>query len=128
MRIGDRASTHNSGVPSTAVTLSRYVVAPSRAEGGPALPRTRHEDLVVREVDAKILVYDRSTARAVCFNETSAFIWTQCIGSTSAEELMDRFEGRFGFRVDPSVIGVALVDLGRANLLLTWIRASQRQI
>ncbi len=97
------------------------------------LPHKRHEGLVVREMDAEILVYDRSAARAVCLNETSAFIWSQCDGSTSADELIDRFEGRFGFRVEPGMIDTALADLGRANLLLAGsehrsVRSSRRAL
>ncbi len=81
------------------------------------LPHRRHEDLVVREIDRELLIYDRRTRRTVCLNESAAIIWSQCDGETGVEQLALLLGDRLGVRPDPLMVQVALSEFSRARLL-----------
>ena len=50
------------------------------------LPRSRTENLVVRELDDETLVYDMDRNEAHCLNRTVALVWNQCDGKTTATQ------------------------------------------
>ena len=81
------------------------------------LPHRRHEDLIVREIDRELLVYDRKTRKTVCLNESAAVIWQLCDGKTSIDDLSRRLSESFAVPPDPRLIQVALSDFARSRLL-----------
>src|SRR5262245_48742941 len=80
-------------------------------------PKARHDDLVVRELPEEVLVYDTETHEAHCLNAMAAFVWRQCDGMTSVEEIVDRVRAEFQTEIDEDVVWVALEDLWKRQLL-----------
>lgn len=81
------------------------------------MPRARTSDLIVRELPDEVLVYDTQRLKALCLNQTSAFIWKRCDGKMTVAK-MTRLLGReFSAPVDEDVVWLALRQLRRLRLL-----------
>ena len=52
-------------------------------------PKCRTKNLIVREMENEVLVYDLEGNCAVCLNQTSALIWKLCDGQTSPAEIAE---------------------------------------
>jgi hypothetical protein len=50
-------------------------------------PHSRTKELVVQELKGELLIYDLSTNKAFCLNETSALVWQLCDGKSSISEI-----------------------------------------
>ena len=59
-------------------------------------PQARSENLVVQTLPGETLVYDLNSHKAHCLNETSSFIWENCSGNLSVDQILEAFEARFG--------------------------------
>lgn len=80
-------------------------------------PLAKREDLVVQELPDELLIYDISTGRAFCLNETSAFVWRKADGQKSVAEIRRLMEFEYKSPVDEDLIWLALDQLGKDNLL-----------
>ena len=84
---------------------------------GSGHPKARRDGLVVRELPDELLIYDTETHEAHCLNETAAFVWKQCDGTTSVSEIASRLSEETKTEVDDELVWVALEDLWKQQLL-----------
>src|SRR6266480_5967133 len=80
-------------------------------------PETRHDGLIIRELDNEILIYDTETNKAHCLNDTAALVWKQCDGQSTAAEISRRLSDQVGTKVDERVVWFALKQFDRDHLL-----------
>lgn len=81
------------------------------------LPLARTEQLIVKEVDDEVLVYDLKTDRAHCLNRTAGLVWKNCNGTTTIVDIAKSIESETGQTLDSHVIWLALDELRKFNLL-----------
>lgn len=80
-------------------------------------PLARTEQLIVKEVDNEVLVYDLKTDQAHCLNDTAAKVWKNCDGEKSLTEIKVALANDFGASVDEGVVWLALDQLKQFKLL-----------
>ncbi len=81
------------------------------------LPRALTTDLVIRELDDETLVYDTKRDDALCLNETSALVWKQCDGKTTAAQAAQFLQSQLNVVVDTDVVWLAVKQLERSHLV-----------
>ncbi len=81
------------------------------------LPKARTEQLIVKEVDDEVLVYDLKTDQAHCLNDTAAKVWKNCDGEKSLTEIKVALANDSGASVDEGVVWLALDQLKQFKLL-----------
>ncbi len=81
------------------------------------LPLARQRDLVVQDMPDEVLVYDISSNRAHCLNETSAFVWRSCDGKTSIADIAAMLERSAGAKVSEDLVWLAIDQLNEKSLL-----------
>jgi len=81
------------------------------------LPRARKENLIVKEVDGEVLVYDLNNDKAHCLNQTAARIWQYCDGSRSVAEIAELMSTPGEMPVADPVVLLALDQLQKFELL-----------
>ena len=77
------------------------------------LPKSRTENIVVQNLNDETLIYDLTTHKAFCLNETSAKVFNACDGETTFEELKNKF------RFTDEIIYLSLDELKENNLIKT---------
>ncbi len=80
-------------------------------------PRARQSQLVVREIDDEVLVYDLERDTALCLNQTAATVWKSCNGERTVGEITALVAVALGFEVDEQVVWFALDQLSKDHLL-----------
>ena len=80
-------------------------------------PKARSENLVIQTLPEETLVYDLTTNEAHCLNETAAFVWNNCKGDVSIDEIAKSVETRFGHAVDADYVRLAVKQLDDKKLL-----------
>lgn len=85
--------------------------------GATFYPKARTENLIVQNVADETLIYDLTSHKAHCLNETAAFVWTTCSGDVSVEDMTRLTESRFGHPVDVDLVKLALSQLNERELL-----------
>ena len=75
------------------------------------LPRARVDNVVVQNYESEVLVYDLTTHKAFCLNNTSAVVYHACDGSTTVEQLKART------KFDDDLIFLALSQLKDGKLV-----------
>src|SRR5262245_1378903 len=80
-------------------------------------PRARSNDLIVKQVDHEVMVYDRVDDRAICLNAVTAAVWDLCDGDTEIPMMTDRLRERGYQETADEVVLLALDQLKRAKLL-----------
>lgn len=81
------------------------------------LPLARTDQLIVKEVDNEVLVYDLKTDQAHCLNKTAAMVWRQCDGKTTVQDIARSLPQGDTSSVDETVVWLALDEMKRFNLL-----------
>lgn len=81
------------------------------------LPQMRKEGLVIDELPDEILVYDLERHKAHCLNQTSALVWKNCDGASSAAEIAARIQKEMMLSVTEEMVWVALAQLEKLHLL-----------
>jgi hypothetical protein len=81
------------------------------------LPLARTEQLIVKEVDDEVLVYDLKNDQAHCLNTTAAIVLRHCDGSKSITDISKAIAAELNATVDESVVCLALHQLKRFKLL-----------
>jgi len=81
------------------------------------LPKARTEQLIVKEVDDEVLVYDLKTDQAHCLNKTAARVWEYCDGRNSLADIRTALVADSGALVDEGLVWLALDQLQQYNLL-----------
>lgn len=82
-----------------------------------ALPLARKDSLIVKEVENETLVYDLTTDKAHCLNETAARVWKKCDGKTSAGDIANLLGADAKTKVHENVVWLALDQLEEFRLL-----------
>jgi hypothetical protein len=81
------------------------------------LPRSRTENLVVRELDDETLVYDMDRNEAHCLNRTVALVWNLCDGKTAATQAARVLTRNLDAHVDVDLVWLAVRQLRRFHLV-----------
>ena len=82
-------------------------------------PKTRtNDELIIRRVGDELVVYDLEQDRGHALNPTAAFIFDQCDGKTTVEQMSRRMATELNIPHSDQVTTMALDRLGRANLLI----------
>lgn len=81
------------------------------------IPVARKEGLVVQETTEEVLVYDLSSNKAHCLNQTAAFVWKSCNGNNSISDITKLFETETGADVHEDLVWLAIDQLNEKNLL-----------
>ena len=85
--------------------------------GESLVPKARHNELVVQELEDEVLVYDLKLHQAHCLNRTAALIWEHCDGKQTVGGLARRLEQELGEVTDEEVVWLGLSQLSKLNLL-----------
>jgi hypothetical protein len=80
-------------------------------------PVARTESLIVKEVDGETLVYDLTTDKAHCLNDTAARVWKNCDGRKSVSEISEVLSTESNTSVKDEVVWLALDQLEKFKLL-----------
>lgn len=80
-------------------------------------PKARSENLVIQTLLEETLVYDLTTHKAHCLNETSAFVWSKCTGDITVGEMLSALEEQYGRQVQSDYLALALEQLHERQLL-----------
>jgi len=81
------------------------------------LPRSRTENLVIRQLDDETLVYDTDRDEAHCLNQAAALVWAQCDGKTTALQAANALESKLDAPVDTDLVWLAVKQLERFHLV-----------
>jgi len=81
------------------------------------VPVARKDGLVIQETTEEVLVYDLTSNKAHCLNQTAAFVWKSCDGINSIPEITKLFENEVGTAVHEDLIWLAIDQLTEKNLL-----------
>src|SRR5258708_1866919 len=81
------------------------------------LPRSRTDNLVIRELDDETLVYDIERDEAHCLNQTAALVWAQCDGKTAAAQAALSLQSKLDVSVDTDLVWLAVKQLERFHLV-----------
>jgi len=76
------------------------------------LPAARRDEIIAREVDGELLIYDRVRDKAHCLNETAAAIWKYCDGRTTTKEITEALAREHGGNVDENIVWLGLDEFG----------------
>jgi hypothetical protein len=80
-------------------------------------PLARNKELTVEHLLTETVVYDHQRHRVHCLNQTLAFVWQQCDGHTSVQEMAARLPDALNLPADYDIILVALRKLKKIHLL-----------
>lgn len=80
-------------------------------------PSARKDQLIVKEVDGEVLVYDLRCNKAHCLNSTAALVWRYCDGSHTVGDIAGSLGKATGTSVDDRVVWLALDVLEKFSLL-----------
>ena len=80
------------------------------------VPVARKEGLVIQETSEEVLVYDLTSNKAHCLNQTAAFVWKSCDGNNSIPEITKLLESESGSAIHEDLIWLAIDQLNEKNL------------
>jgi len=80
-------------------------------------PNARKADLVVQETGDEVLVYDLTTNKASCLNDTSAFVWQNCNGENSIADIATALGRKTNQAVNDDFVWLAIDQLAKNGLL-----------
>jgi hypothetical protein len=86
-----------------------------------SLPRVR-PDLIVKNLDGELLVYDNATTKAFCLNASSALVWEMCDGNTTIAEMTERLTQTLNAPIDATFVTFALERFRADGLLEAGFR------
>jgi hypothetical protein len=80
-------------------------------------PKGRENDIVVQQLKDEVLIYDLTTNKAFCLNETSAAIWNLCDGNSSVSDITKQVSKQLKSPVTEDFVWLALDGLKKENLI-----------
>ncbi len=89
-------------------------------------PQARHDDVMTRELDGELVIYDHQHGRAHALNRTAALVWQHCDGETDVDNLATLLAAELRLPADPAIVWSALGELDRARLLRDRLPAPER--
>lgn len=88
-----------------------------KAKSSVTFPLARTNEIVTKEVDGELLIYDCARDEAHCLNSSAAAIWKLCDGRTSIPEMAQAVRSAAGQSVDEILIHATLRQLSARALL-----------
>jgi len=99
------------------------------------LPAARKDELIVKELDGEVLVYDLQRDKAHCLNSTAGLVWKHCNGRNSVSEIANFVGDETKTFVDERIVRLALDELEKFHLLedapakpAHWAGMNRRQL
>ena len=89
-----------------------------KAQSFATLPLARTNEIVTKEIDGELLIYDTTRDKAHCLNSSAASIWKLCDGRTTIQEMAVSISRASEVAVDDTVIHCALKQLSAKSLLV----------
>jgi hypothetical protein len=89
-------------------------------------PIARREGLIVEELPNEVLVYDLTTDKAHCLNQTAALIWKNCDGEKTEGDIAALLERELQTPVTAQVVTFGLQELAGYGLLKEEVAAPPR--
>src|SRR5882672_4307573 len=84
-------------------------------------PLARQRELITKEIDSEMLVYELDTNQMLCLNSTAARVWANCDGRTTVSEMAKLLEDEMKTPIAEEVVWLALEQLSASRLLEeTW--------
>ncbi len=80
-------------------------------------PVSRKANIVVRELENEVLLYDLILHKAYCLNQTSALVYQFCDGTNSVTEISDLVSEELKTLISEDLVWLALKQLKKQNLL-----------
>ena len=80
-------------------------------------PKARQNDIVIKELEGEILIYDLNSKKVFCLNEVSALIWQACDGERSVSEITNVISKKLKTEVNEDFVWLALDRLKKENLI-----------
>ncbi len=81
------------------------------------LPAARCEEIITREVEGELLVYDQLRDKAHCLNASAAAIWKRCDGHSTVADIAQSLALESDGVADEDLVALGLDELGRRHLL-----------
>jgi len=81
------------------------------------LPKSRESEVVVKDFEKEILIYDLTTDEAHCLNETSALVYQFCNGKNTVAEISNLISKKLNQPVTEDLVWLALDSFKKNNLL-----------
>jgi Coenzyme PQQ synthesis protein D (PqqD) len=82
-------------------------------------PRARQNDLISKEVQGELLIYDLIRHQAHSLNRIAQLLWKHCDGQRTVADIAKALEGPLETTVDENVVSIGLRDLHAVHLLET---------
>ena len=89
-----------------------------KAQSQAILPLARTNEIVTKEIDGELLIYDCARDKAHCLNSSAAKIWKLCDGRTTVPEMAVSMSRASKVPVDDTVIHSGLKQLSVRALLV----------
>jgi hypothetical protein len=86
-------------------------------DAGNKKPLAKDKQLIRRQVDSELIVYDSAGEKAHCLNETAARVWDACDGRTSVSDIAAGLSRELKTDVREQTVWQALAQLEKADLL-----------
>jgi len=80
-------------------------------------PRARKDQLIVKEVDGEVLIYDLRCDKAHCLNSTAGLVWKYCDGKNVVDEIARYVGDETQTVVDARIVLLALDQFEKFHLL-----------
>jgi hypothetical protein len=80
-------------------------------------PQSRQNNLVVQELESELLIYDLSTNKVYCLNETSGLVYQLADGKRTVEEIADAMSVKLKTLVNAEFVRLALHELNGNGLI-----------
>ena len=81
------------------------------------MPKASKDQLLVKELPNETLVYDESTHKAHCLNQSAALIWKHCDGRTSVAKLAKLLGQETKSEASEPTVWLAIHQLRASHLL-----------
>ncbi len=93
------------------------------------IPPLRTSELIIRQLDDEMLLYDRLHHTALCLNSTAAFIFQQIDGTRTADDIAALLSRETRTTITGDVVLLAVNEFNRFRLLKTTeVEQSRRDI
>jgi hypothetical protein len=89
------------------------------ADINPENPKARAENLLIEDVSGELLIFDVSTNRAHCLNESAAAIWRHCDGTRSVDSLAGHLFPELAPADAQRIVSLGIERLRRRRLVET---------
>jgi hypothetical protein len=88
------------------------------------VPKARHNELVIQELEDEVLVHDLKRHQAHCLNRTAALIWGHCDGKQTVRGLARLLEQKLGVEASEEAVWLGLRQLNKHHLLQEQVAPS----